>query len=144
MGGKVSILGDIYSYGILLLEIFIGRSPTDELFKDGLDIHQFTAMAFPDSVMDIVDRSLSFEEDEDDVIRNSEYDIEMQTIIEDSKNQLGHGRRKMEEYLVLVLHIGLLCSNVSPSERLLMNVVVNKMKAVRDSYLNFMKSRHNK
>ena len=34
MGGQVSPLGDIYNYGILLLEMFIGRRPTDEMFKE--------------------------------------------------------------------------------------------------------------
>ncbi|XP_016647595.1 PREDICTED: probable LRR receptor-like serine/threonine-protein kinase At3g47570 [Prunus mume] len=35
------------------------------------------------------------------------------------------------------IHIGLSCSALSPSEQMQMNVVVNKMKATRDSYLNF-------
>ncbi|PQQ20163.1 putative LRR receptor-like serine/threonine-protein kinase [Prunus yedoensis var. nudiflora] len=39
MGCQVSLLGDIYSFGILLLEIFIGKRPTDALFRDGLCIH---------------------------------------------------------------------------------------------------------
>jgi serine/threonine protein kinase len=45
MGGQVSVLGDIYSYGILLLEMFTGKRPTDDMFKDGLNIHKFIAMA---------------------------------------------------------------------------------------------------
>jgi serine/threonine protein kinase len=66
MGGQVSTLGDIYSYGILLLEMFIGKRPIDEMFKDGLSIHKFTAMALPEHVMDIVDPFIFFEEDKED------------------------------------------------------------------------------
>lgn len=51
MGGQVSILGDIYSYGIQLLEMFTGKRPTDDIFKHDLNIHQFTDMALPDHVM---------------------------------------------------------------------------------------------
>ncbi|ONI29519.1 hypothetical protein PRUPE_1G200700, partial [Prunus persica] len=61
MGGQVSILGDIYSFGILLLEMFTGKRPTDDMFKDGLTIHQFTAITMPDHVMDIIDPSLLIE-----------------------------------------------------------------------------------
>nr|XP_028957507.1 putative receptor-like protein kinase At3g47110 [Malus domestica] len=57
-GGQVSILGDVYSYGILLLEMFTRKKPTDDMFKGGLSIYQFVAMALPDHVMDVVDHSI--------------------------------------------------------------------------------------
>ncbi|XP_050142252.1 probable LRR receptor-like serine/threonine-protein kinase At3g47570 [Malus sylvestris] len=57
-GGQVSILGDVYSYGILLLEMFTRKKPTDDMFKGGLRIYQFVAMALPDHVMDVVDHSI--------------------------------------------------------------------------------------
>ncbi|XP_070665424.1 probable LRR receptor-like serine/threonine-protein kinase At3g47570 [Malus domestica] len=53
IGGQVSIFGDIYSYGVLLLEMFTGKRPTGDMFRDGISIHQFTAMALPDHVIDI-------------------------------------------------------------------------------------------
>ncbi len=33
MAGQVFVLGDIYSYGVLLLEMFTGKRPTDDMFK---------------------------------------------------------------------------------------------------------------
>jgi hypothetical protein len=47
MAGQVFVLGDIYSYGVLLFEMFIEKRPTDDMFKDGLSIHKFIAMALP-------------------------------------------------------------------------------------------------
>ena len=37
------------------------------MFIDGLSIHKFTSMALPEHVMDIVESSMFFEEDEEDV-----------------------------------------------------------------------------
>ena len=133
MGGQVSTLGDIYSYGILLLEMFIGKRPTDEIFKNGMSIHQFTAMALPEHIMDYVDSSMFFEEDEEDV----DDDIEEKQIIEEDFNVNVNSRIK--DCLISVFQIGLLCSKTSPDERIPTNVVVNEMKAIRDKFLKHKK-----
>ena len=133
MGGQVSTLGDIYSYGILLLEMFIGKRPIDEMFKDGLSIHQFTAMALPEHVMDIVDPSMFFEEGEED----ANDDIEERQIIEEDPHVNVSSRIK--ECLISVFQIGLLCSKISPDERIPTNVVVNEMNAIRDKFLKLDK-----
>ena len=133
MGGQVSTLGDIYSYGILLLEMFIGKRPIDEMFKDGLSIHQFTAMALPEHVMDIVDPSMFFEEDEED----ANDDIEERQIIEEDPHVNVSSRIK--ECLISVFQIGLLCSKISPDERIPTNVVINEMNAIRDKFLKLDK-----
>ena len=52
-------MGDIFSYGILLLEIFTRKKLIDKMFIDGLSIHKFTSMALPEHVMDIVEPSCS-------------------------------------------------------------------------------------
>ncbi|XP_019051738.1 PREDICTED: putative receptor-like protein kinase At3g47110 [Nelumbo nucifera] len=53
---KASKQGDVYSsYGILLLEMFTGKRPTDEMFKDDLNLHKFAKMALPKQVIRILD-----------------------------------------------------------------------------------------
>ncbi|XXG71821.1 hypothetical protein AAC387_Pa07g1059 [Persea americana] len=58
MGGGVSTFGDIYSYGILLLEMFTGKKPTDEIFNENLSLHQFAKLALTERVIEIVDQKL--------------------------------------------------------------------------------------
>ena len=133
MGGQVSPLGDIYSYGILLLEMFIGKRPIDEMFKDGLSIHKFATMALQEHIMDIVDPSMFFVEDEED----ANDDIEERTIIEEDPHVNNSSRIK--ELLISVFEIGLSCSKTSPDERMPANVVVNEINAIRDTFLKFKK-----
>ncbi|CAL9247285.1 unnamed protein product [Arabidopsis halleri] len=39
MGGQPSIHGDVYSFGVLLLEMLTGKRPTNELFGDNFTLH---------------------------------------------------------------------------------------------------------
>ena len=58
MGSKVSTYGDVYNFGILILELFTGKHPTDDMFGNGLSLHSFVKMAIPDQVMEITDSVL--------------------------------------------------------------------------------------
>ncbi|GMP79102.1 hypothetical protein CsSME_00034772 [Camellia sinensis var. sinensis] len=54
MGDMASTLGDAYSFGILLLGMFTGKKPTDDMFKDHLNLHNFVKNALPERVMEII------------------------------------------------------------------------------------------
>ncbi|RDX63609.1 putative LRR receptor-like serine/threonine-protein kinase, partial [Mucuna pruriens] len=124
MGGHPSALGDIFSYGILLLEIFTGKRPTDEMFEGvSMGIHQFTALALPNHVMDVIDHSLLRKQEFDD------RDEEQEVSTEENEAEV------IEGCLVSVLQIGVSCSATSPRERVPMTVVVNKLHAIKNSYL---------
>ena len=58
MGGEASTEGDVYSYGVLVLEMFTGRMSIDDMFKDGLNLHNFVKMALPKRLDQVVDPML--------------------------------------------------------------------------------------
>ncbi|KAB2625875.1 LRR receptor-like serine/threonine-protein kinase [Pyrus ussuriensis x Pyrus communis] len=132
MGGQVSIQGDVYSYEILLLEMFTGKTPTDDMFIEGLSIYKFVAMALPDHVMDVVDPSLLLDFEADGSVNDDRYE---RTTLPRRNNRGIVKAKKVEECLFAVMQIGLSCCVVSPRKRILLNMVVGKMSAIRDSYL---------
>ncbi|XP_058098419.1 putative receptor-like protein kinase At3g47110 [Magnolia sinica] len=118
LGGKASTQGDVYSYGILLLEMITGKGPTDNMFKDDLSLHHFAKLALTEQVMEIVDPFL-FEEAE---------------ATQGSGNHINI-RNRMRNGLISMVKIGVLCSVESPRERMLMKDVVMEMHAIKDIYL---------
>ncbi|XP_047266677.1 receptor kinase-like protein Xa21 isoform X2 [Capsicum annuum] len=54
--GLVSTKCDVYSYGIMLLETFTRRKPTE--FEGDLSLKQWVSYSLPDAVMDVADSNL--------------------------------------------------------------------------------------
>ncbi|XP_043717591.1 probable LRR receptor-like serine/threonine-protein kinase At3g47570 [Telopea speciosissima] len=77
MGGKATIQGDVFSYGILLLEMFTGKRPTDQMFIDDFNRHNFAKASLPIHMMQILDPTLlpneeNSEESEEDATNRIE------------------------------------------------------------------------
>ncbi|CAL9175596.1 unnamed protein product [Musa hybrid cultivar] len=121
MGNKVSIQGDVYSYGILLLEMFTGRRPTDDGFEAGLNLHQYVEMALPDQIADIMDPNLFLGTGEGKV-HPANPSANMPNI-------------RAVECVTSVLRVGILCSKESPKERMDMEDVIRELHDIRDAYL---------
>ncbi|KAK6129597.1 hypothetical protein DH2020_036668 [Rehmannia glutinosa] len=63
--GKVSPNGDVYSYGILLLEMFTGKKPTDDMFNEEMSLKDCVHEALQENaVSEIVAPSLLAREDQ--------------------------------------------------------------------------------
>ncbi|KAL6630078.1 hypothetical protein ACP70R_029843 [Stipagrostis hirtigluma subsp. patula] len=115
IGNEVSINGDIYSYGILLLELFTAKRPTDDAFKEGSSLHQYVEMALPHKTTEIIDRNLIVTEQsgayKSDITNKAEIDITC---------------------LTSALTVGIQCSKEEPAERMQITDALREMHRIRE------------
>ncbi|TKW31101.1 hypothetical protein SEVIR_2G083032v4 [Setaria viridis] len=114
-GLMVSTYGDVYILGITLIEMFTGRSPTDDMFRDGMSLRYFAAGALPDKVMEIADSNIWLHDG-----ANNRNDATHITIT--------------KKCLSAIIQLGVLCSKQLPIEQLSMSDATAEMHAIRDSY----------
>ncbi|XP_062155294.1 probable LRR receptor-like serine/threonine-protein kinase At3g47570 [Alnus glutinosa] len=123
MGNEVSSYGDICSFGILLLEMFTGKRPTDDMFQGTLNLHTFVLQALPELLVEIADPIL-FQGREEETTMNRTHN-----------NNINTRRSKIQECLILMFGIGVACSVEQAEERMSMKDVVTELHLVRRKLL---------
>ena len=117
LGREVSTKGDVYSYGILLLEIIIGKRPTNRVFEGDHNLHKFARMALPNRVMEIAGPIL---------FRNVDEVID---------NHNCSPTNRIEEYLISMVKVGVACSVELPQERWDISKVISELHFIRNILL---------
>lgn len=113
--GKVSTSGDVYSFGITLLEIFVGKAPTDDAFRDGLTLPEFVGGASPETIEQILDPAL---------LPINELDAAVHDCLV-----------SVHDCLVSAIRVGLSCSRRVPYERMGTRDAAAEMRLIRDACL---------
>ncbi|XP_042508276.1 probable LRR receptor-like serine/threonine-protein kinase At3g47570 [Macadamia integrifolia] len=122
VGGKATTQGDTFSYGILLLEIFTRKKPTDHMFIEDLNLHNFAKAALPAHVMHIIDPTL---------LPNEERSEEIE---KDGINRIEGPSKKIDQLqdsITSIIEIAVQCSMESPRERMHMNDVVRELHLIK-------------
>lgn len=121
MGSNLSAQGDIYSYGILLLEIFTGKNPTDDVFNNDLNLRTFVKISIPDQVMTISDPLLL--EDKDTILTGS------------TKVEKVTKHDKIIGCLQSIFTIGIACSEDLPGDRMELKNVIKELQHIKSTLL---------
>ncbi|XP_022744854.1 probable LRR receptor-like serine/threonine-protein kinase At3g47570 [Durio zibethinus] len=121
LGSEVSTVGDVYSYGILLLEMFTGKRPTDDMFKEGLNLHNFVKAALPEQIVEIIDPILLQERVAGDTTSNHTCS---------ASSQRDHNI--LDQCLNSIFEIGVTCSDEFPTKRMNMSDVSSKLCFIRN------------
>ncbi|KAK3231278.1 hypothetical protein Dsin_003159 [Dipteronia sinensis] len=111
-GVKPTTSGDVYSYGVMLLELFTGKSPTSRDFNGEMNLIKWVQSAFPTHTEQVLDTELL-------------QPLMCQTISIKPGKQL--------ECLISVIGVGLSCTVDSQVERISMRDALHKLKIVRDT-----------
>ncbi|KAI4338032.1 hypothetical protein L6164_016386 [Bauhinia variegata] len=126
MGGKASTSGDVYSFGILLLELFTAKRPTEEMFTEGLSLNKFASGVDENQVLHVADSRL---------LKNCEYSSQSTSttyLSEGSSCENRSWQMKAEECIASV-RVGLSCSVPLAKDRLTMRVALPKLQGIRQS-----------
>uniref|UniRef100_A0A453HLN9 non-specific serine/threonine protein kinase n=1 Tax=Aegilops tauschii subsp. strangulata TaxID=200361 RepID=A0A453HLN9_AEGTS len=116
-GGHISTASDVYSFGIVLFEIFLRKRPTDDMFKDGLNIVKFVEMNFPARISEIIEPEVLQDQPE----------FPEKTLVAVKENDL--------DCVSSVLNIGLRCTKSYPNERPNMQEVAAGLHGIKEAYL---------
>ncbi|XP_076950750.1 uncharacterized protein LOC143623771 [Bidens hawaiensis] len=120
VGSKVSRNGDMYSFGILLLEIMTRKKPTDVMFGEELSLHSYAKKAMGDGALEIIDPVLLKDDKKIGQITNKE----------ETTGYMNH-----ERCLRLLLEIGVSCSMKSPQYRMDTSSVIQELQLIKDAIL---------
>ncbi|GFQ03476.1 LRR receptor-like serine/threonine-protein kinase gso1 [Phtheirospermum japonicum] len=107
-GGFVSVKCDVYSYGIVLLEVFTRKRPTDEIFVGDMSLRSWVKSSMPNALSDVIDPNLL-----------------MRPAGED------HGSNQTLDCLSSVMELGLKCSVESPRERMKIKDVIAALNKIK-------------
>ncbi|CAI0410072.1 unnamed protein product [Linum tenue] len=139
MGSAASKEGDVYSFGILLLELFSGKRPTDQLFEDGRNLRDYMTAGLPDTVFAVLDPVLFPGGDITEAAERCGGEA-ITELVELQRREINYREASLmrsSQYLNCmksVVEIGIACSLESATQRMKTADVYHRLECVRDAF----------
>ncbi|XP_031390698.1 probable LRR receptor-like serine/threonine-protein kinase At3g47570 [Punica granatum] len=144
MGGRASTNGDVYSFGILLLELFIARKPTDVMFQEGLNLNKFASAVDENNcqVLDVVDPRLfsnygmcSTETGNSSSFFSGQENNDSISVSSSNADQVNDASsswsKRCGECVAELIRLGLSCARQSPRDRPAMREVLTRLHKLK-------------
>ncbi|KAI9119965.1 hypothetical protein K1719_008934 [Acacia pycnantha] len=125
ISSEVSTQGDVYSFGILILEMLTGRRPTNLMFRDGHNLHTYAKVAFPNNLLKILDTTLVPQQIQQTTIAGGEIRMDEVAIMHPNH----------EKTLISLFELGLACSVEPPKERMKMMDVLKELNQIKTLFV---------
>ncbi|XP_021311607.1 receptor kinase-like protein Xa21 [Sorghum bicolor] len=126
--GKASRKSDVFSYGIMLLEVITEKKPTNTMFSEELSLREWVSQAIPSRLAHVVDHTILLLDEE----ARSSGDVQRASW----SSCQGSGSPSGWSCVAQILDLGLQCSCDLPEERLSMKDVAAKLARIRESLLS--------
>ncbi|XP_006646229.1 probable LRR receptor-like serine/threonine-protein kinase At3g47570 [Oryza brachyantha] len=121
--GKASRKSDVFSYGIMLLEVLTGKKPTDAMFAGELSLREWVNRALPSRLADVVDPAISLH---DETMSSSSGGLQ------DDSWTNGHEPAGDRSCIAQLLDLGLQCTRDLPEDRMTMKDVAAKLHRIKE------------
>ncbi|KAG0474014.1 hypothetical protein HPP92_015871 [Vanilla planifolia] len=118
LGGQPSTQGDVYSFGVLLLEIITEKRPTNIIFHEGLTLHEWVKSHYPHDLESVL-------------MHPNQLNLNP-TLSSSEEENLQYLKKVERDIIIKLIELGLACTQYTPTMRPTMANIAQEMTALKN------------